>query len=189
MMAKVSGELKYHLSCEAPGAALDRMNHSLCTGGTGRFVTLLAAILDRRSSTLTLVNAGHPAPLRRRHDGSVEVVGESARGAALGLWPGQKYQEERAVIEPGDVWLVYTDGFTEASSAKGEMFGATRLRERLALAPGMARGAGDRIVREVLDFMGAQPQSDDMCLVAWGRLIGAIEGTGELHYADTAVFK
>src|SRR5262249_52498163 len=81
MMAKLSGELKSHLSGESPGAALARMNDSLCAGGTGRFVTLLVAILDRRSLKLTLVNAGHPAPLRRRPDGRVEAVAESARGA------------------------------------------------------------------------------------------------------------
>jgi serine phosphatase RsbU (regulator of sigma subunit) len=74
MMAKVSGELKYHLSCESPGTALARMNDSLCSSATNRFVTLLAAILDRRSATLTIVNAGHPAPLRRRPNGTVEVV-------------------------------------------------------------------------------------------------------------------
>lgn len=71
MMAKVSGELKYHLSCESPGIALSRMNDSLCQGATNRFVTLLGAILDCHAATLTIVNAGHPAPLRRRSNGTV----------------------------------------------------------------------------------------------------------------------
>jgi phosphoserine phosphatase RsbU/P len=189
MMAKLSGELKYHLSCESAGAALARMNDSLCAGCTDRFVTLLAAILDRRSSTLTLVNAGHPAPLRRRPDGSVEVVAESARGAALGLFPGRQYQETRAVIEPGEIWLAYTDGFTEAMSAKDEMFGNARLRERLALAPGMVREAGDRIVREVQDFLDHQPQSDDMCVVGWGRLSLINQRTGELGHGGSDITK
>jgi serine phosphatase RsbU (regulator of sigma subunit) len=187
MMAKLSGELKYHLSCESPGVALARMNDSLCAGATGRFVTLLAAILDRGASTLTLVNAGHPAPLRRRPDGGVEAVGESARGAALGLLPGQQYREARVVVEPGDVWLAYTDGFSEATNAKDVMFGAVRLRERLALSPAVVREAGDRIVREVQDFMGDHPQSDDMCLVGWGRLTGVVERTGDFSSADSGV--
>jgi phosphoserine phosphatase RsbU/P len=179
MMAKLSGELKYHLSCEAPGAALALMNDGLCAGNTGRFVTLLAAILDRRSSTLTLVNAGHPAPLRRSANGLVEVVGEPARGPALGIIPGSKYVETRTAIEPGDVWLAYTDGFTEAINSRGELFGVKNLRERLGLAPGVVREASDRVVREVQAFLGDQPQSDDMCLVGWGQLTGAIERTGE----------
>jgi serine phosphatase RsbU (regulator of sigma subunit) len=180
MMAKLSGELKYHLSCESPGAALSRMNDSLCADATGRFVTLLAAILDRRSATLTVVNAGHPAPLLRRANGTVEVVAESTRGPALGLMPGRQYTETAVPIDAGDLWLVYTDGFTEAIRAGNEMFGASRLRERLAAAPAVVREAGDRIVREVLKFLGDQPQSDDMCLVGWGRLTNAVERTVEL---------
>ena len=189
MMAKLSGELKYHLSCESPGAALARMNDSLCAGGTDRFVTLLAAVLDRRSSALTLVNAGHPAPLRRRPDGSVEVVAESTRGTALGLFPGRQYHETRTVIEPGEIWFVYTDGFTEAASAKEEMFGIGRLRERLARAPGMVREAGNLMVREVQTFLCDQSQSDDMCLVGWGRLAGESERTLNISLADIDVTK
>jgi serine phosphatase RsbU (regulator of sigma subunit) len=170
MMAKLSGELKYHLSCEAPGAALARMNDSLCNSDTGRFVTLLAAIQERHSPVLTLVNGGHPAPLRRRPDGTVEAVGEAARGTALGLLPGRTYQELRTTVEPGEVWFMYTDGFTEAINAREEMYGAARLAQQLAQAPGVVREAGERIVGEVRAFLGDQPQSDDMCLVGWGRL-------------------
>jgi serine phosphatase RsbU (regulator of sigma subunit) len=184
MMAKLSGELKYHLSCEPPGAALARMNESLCAGDTGRFVTLLVAVLDAGSATLTLVNAGHPAPLRRRADKSVEAVGEKARGAALGLMPGIRYQEVQTLVEPGDIWLAYTDGFTEAVNARGEMFGAARLREELARAPAVVRESGDHIVREVLNFLGNEAQSDDMCLLGWSRLLeqsGSAGRTAELN--------
>jgi serine phosphatase RsbU (regulator of sigma subunit) len=180
MMAKLAGELKYLLSCESAGAALARMNDSLCGSSTDRFVTLLAAVLDRRSSTLTLVNAGHPAPLRRRPDGSVEAIAESARGPALGLWPGREYKEIHTLIEPGEIWLAYTDGFTEATNAKNQMFGVARLCEPLALAHWTVREAGDRIVREAHSFLGGQPQSDDMCLVGWGRLNAESQGTVEL---------
>jgi serine phosphatase RsbU (regulator of sigma subunit) len=192
MMAKLSGELKYHLSCQAPGAALAHMNDELCEGNTGRFVTLLAAILDRHSMTLNLVNAGHPAPLRRRKNGLVEPVGESIRGPALGIIPGSKYAESRIAIEPGDVWLAYTDGFSEATNAKGEFFGADRLRKRFALAPAVVREASDRIVREVLTFLGDQQQSDDMCTVGWGRLTEVVERTAEIskiNFANTQMLK
>jgi serine phosphatase RsbU (regulator of sigma subunit) len=179
MMAKLTGELKYHLSCQDPGVALGLMDENLCTGNTGQFVTLLAVILDRSSATLTIVNAGHPAPLRRRRDGTVEVVGESSRSPALGLLPDSRYKEERTVIEPGEVWFAYTDGFTEATSAAGEIYGAKRLLDRLTRAPAVVDEAGDRIVRDVRSFLGEQPQSDDMCLLGWSRLAGTVERTGE----------
>jgi sigma-B regulation protein RsbU (phosphoserine phosphatase) len=172
MMAKLSGELKYFLSVESPGAALARMNENLCNSDTGRFVTLLVAIQDRRSGGLTLVNAGHPAPLCRRADGRVETVGVAARGTALGLLPGRDYEEFRTPMEPGDVWFMYTDGFSEATNAREEMFGAARLAERLSQIPGTVREAGDQIVADVREFLGDEPQTDDMCLVGWSRLAG-----------------
>ena len=114
-------------------------------------------------------------------------MGESVRGPALGLFPGRQYAEARIAIEPGEVWLAYTDGFTEATSANQELFGDKRLRERLTLAPAVAREAGDGIVREVLAFLGDRSQSDDMCLVGWGRLMGSVERTGEFGPAGSAI--
>jgi serine phosphatase RsbU (regulator of sigma subunit) len=189
MMAKLSGELKYHLSCESPAAALTRMSDSVCGSDMGQFVTLLAAILDRRSFTMTFVNAGHPAALRRRRDGTVEIVGESARGLALGLAAGREYREFSVAIEPGDLWLAYTDGITEATSAAGKMFGAAHLRERLAAVPPVVRESGDRIVREVLNFLGDTPQSDDMCLVSWGLMQDGVERTVDICSAPAETTK
>jgi serine phosphatase RsbU (regulator of sigma subunit) len=175
MMAKLAGELKYLLSFESPAAALARMNDSLCGGDMGRFVTLLVAVVEPRSSVMTIVNAGHLAPLRRRRDGSVEIVGEAERGMALGLVPDHAYQELRVAIEPGDLWLAYTDGVTDAMSRGGQTYGSARLRERLAAAHEPIRECGDQIMREVMTFLGDQQQNDDMCLVAWGPLAGPIE--------------
>jgi serine phosphatase RsbU (regulator of sigma subunit) len=177
MMAKLSGELKYHLSCKPPAAALAQMNESLCSSSTGRFVTLLAMVLDRRAKTLTIVNAGHPAPLLRRPNGNVQALGESARGMALGLMPEQTYSEVKTALQPGELCLAYTDGFTEATNSAGKMFGVGRLGERLASAPAVVRECGDQIVHEVLNFLGDQPQSDDMCLVGLGLPTTAAERT------------
>jgi serine phosphatase RsbU (regulator of sigma subunit) len=169
LMAKLSGELKYYLSCEPPRAAVARMNESLCNGGSGRFVTFLLAVLDRTAPRLTLINAGHLLPLRRRASGAVEGIGAEQRGTALGILPGREYHEVQVEVEPGDVWLVCTDGFTEAINAQDQMYGPDRLREQLARGPGGVAEAGEAIVREVQGFLGSQPQSDDMCLVGWGR--------------------
>jgi serine phosphatase RsbU (regulator of sigma subunit) len=174
LMAKLSGELKYHLASESPRAAVARMNDSLCDGGSGRFVTLLLAVLDRAAPRLTLLNAGHPLPLRRRASGAVEEVGEAIRGTALGILPGRQYHELQVEVEPGDMWFAYTDGFTEAIDAREQMYGSERLRRQLARGPGNVTEAGEAIVREVQGFLGGQPQSDDMCLVGWGRLTVAL---------------
>jgi serine phosphatase RsbU (regulator of sigma subunit) len=169
LMAKLSGELKYHLSCETPRAAIARMNDSLCGSAAGRFVTLLLAILERTTPHLMLINAGHLAPLRRRASGLVEVVGEAQRGLALGILPGQDYEEITVEAEPGDVWFVCTDGFTEAVGPQNEMYGMQRLLAAMGRDPVGVQEMGERIVQDVERFVGDQQQSDDMCLVGWGR--------------------
>ncbi len=170
LMAKLSGELKYQLSCESPRAAVARMNASLCDNAAGRFVTLLLAIIERATHRLTVINAGHLAPLVLRRGGTVEAFGAAQRGVALGLLPGRQYAEAQADIEPGDAWFVFTDGFTEAVSPAGELYGSGRVTEQLARPPHGVSQLGERLVGEVHRFMGEQPRSDDMCLVGWGRL-------------------
>jgi serine phosphatase RsbU (regulator of sigma subunit) len=168
LMAKLSGELKYYLSCWDPAAAVAHMNDSLWHSSPGRFITLLLAIADRASRRLTLLNAGHLAPLRRRVSGEVETVGEDARGPALGIVPQGAWRLIETEIEPGEVWLAFTDGVTEAVNARSEMYGLARLRRELARAPAAVGEAGEGILADVSQFLGDQPQSDDMCLVAWG---------------------
>jgi serine phosphatase RsbU (regulator of sigma subunit) len=168
LMAKLSGELKYYLSCADPIAAVARVNHSLCQSSAGRFITLLLAIVDRASRRLTLLNAGHLAPLRRHLSGEVEMVGEDARGPALGILPDAAWRLIDTEVEPGELWLAFTDGVTEAVNGRTEMYGLSRLRQELARAPATVGEGGDAIVADVRQFLGDQLQSDDMCLVAWG---------------------
>jgi sigma-B regulation protein RsbU (phosphoserine phosphatase) len=86
---------------------------------------------------ITLVLGGHPRPLVRRRDGSVEPVGTP--GTVLGLLPGIDVEEVTVALEPGDVLLAYTDGVTEARR-HSEQFGDERLIEVLGGAAGGLRG-------------------------------------------------
>jgi hypothetical protein len=144
LMAKLAGELKYHLSCDSPRVAVARLNASLCDSASGRFITLLLAILERATHRLTVINAGHLAPLLRRRSGAVEAIGAAQRGVALGILPGREYAEVQADIEPGDAWFVFTDGFTEAINSRDELYGVVRITEQLARPPSGAHGWGPR---------------------------------------------
>jgi hypothetical protein len=50
------------------------------------------------------------------------------------------------------------------------MYGANRIGGQLVNPPAEVRQLGERVVGDVHRFMGNHPQSDDMCLVGWGRL-------------------
>jgi serine phosphatase RsbU (regulator of sigma subunit) len=106
----------------ANGVVLDEV-------GEGKFVTMLYLTLDPKTGEVACAGAGHPEPRLVRADGS--VVELAARGLALGIAPDQEYPAARAVLEPGDAVVLFTDGVVE-SRVGGELYGNTRLDRMLS---------------------------------------------------------
>ena len=75
------------------------------------FITPLRGGSDRVELSL----GGHPQPLLRRADGSVEGVGK--RGTLLGMLEPE-LSTTVAELHPGDLFLLYTDGLTDAPAAQ-----------------------------------------------------------------------
>jgi serine phosphatase RsbU (regulator of sigma subunit) len=91
----------------------------------------------------------------------------SVRGLALGVEPGQTYEENEASIEAGGAIVVYTDGVVEARR-DGELYGL----ERLARVVGASlRRPAAEIARAAIDdcrsFAG--DLADDCALVVIKR--------------------
>jgi sigma-B regulation protein RsbU (phosphoserine phosphatase) len=69
-------------------------------------------------------------------------------------------------LGPGDLLVVATDGFSEATSPAGELFGYQRLLslvESIAAAPAVA--VADRMFTAVTEFAAGRPQGDDQTLL------------------------
>ena len=151
----------------APGGVLTEVNDLLNENNeTMMFVTLVYALYDPESGTLTYANGGHCNPLVVHPDGSsVELA--LTGGVALGVMPGLDYREDHTTLNPGDTMILYTDGVSEAMNAEGEEFGVERLQQLFAnQPPTSARMATEAIFQAVSDFAGGTPQSDDVtCLV------------------------
>jgi serine phosphatase RsbU (regulator of sigma subunit) len=49
----------------------------------------------------------------------------------MGMFPGWSCQVSELQLHSGDIFLLYTDGLTEAASPDGDEFGEERLRETL----------------------------------------------------------
>src|SRR5918995_3948191 len=79
--------------------------------GWSDFVTGQIARIDLRSQTATIVNAGHPLPLRLRR-GRVAGVALEA-DAPFGILRDIEYRVQRLPLEPGDRLIFLTDGLTE----------------------------------------------------------------------------
>jgi phosphoserine phosphatase RsbU/P len=172
LMAKLSAETRYCLASEpSPAQAVGRLNRAFCDSGwEDRFVTMVLAVLDPRRHEVTVVNAGHLPPLLRRGPGAVEAIGESESRLPLGVEREQDYAPYTFTLAPAHSLILYTDGITEAMNAKDELYGHQRLLSLLAADVSGVRPMGRRILDDVKRFVGARPQSDDMCLTCFGRL-------------------
>jgi sigma-B regulation protein RsbU (phosphoserine phosphatase) len=158
-----------HLGLEA-GECLRQANHTLCSeGDTGLFVTAIYTIVNTRTGAIEYSAAGHFPPFLVRTDGTVENAA-TASGLVLGVEPDARYDTGHAVLEPGDLMVLYSDGVTEASNDRDEFYSDERLADTLKLVVGTdERTAITRIGDSVREFANGQRQSDDITIVAVRR--------------------
>ncbi len=130
LMSAVRGMLRSLASIAGgPGEVLSRVNQLLLEDATGRYVTMIYAVLDPARRTLTFASAGHPWPLLCHSDG-VRPLHTDA-GLPLGLLPSQ-FTEHTITLCHDFRLLFYTDGISEALNCENEEFGSDRLREFVA---------------------------------------------------------
>lgn len=171
LMAKLSGDVRYCLASEQePAVAVSRINATFARAGSeDRFVTFVAAVLDPSDQSLTLINAGHMPPLLRHSDGTIESMGEEETGLPLGVTDDYEYMAYRRLLEPGDLIMLFTDGFSEAMNPSGELYGIERLTKLMGARAVGAAELGQHVLDDVHAFVSGHPQSDDMCLACFGR--------------------
>ena len=127
--------------------------------GDGSFVTGQLVRIDLRTETATVVNAGHPRPLRLRDGAVAEIALEP--DPPFGTVPGHAYRTQALAFEPGDRVLFFTDGIID--DAPGAVDLAAHLLETAHLHP---REAVQSLVRTVRVAAGG-PLRDDataMCV-------------------------
>ncbi len=103
----------------------------------------------------------------RRARGAVELVAKEANGTILGVFDDQEWTTGCIRLEPGDTFLIYTDGVTEAMNADSKMFGTERLLKCVqAMLTASAASLVEAVSNAVKEFVRDAPQSDDLTLVA-----------------------
>jgi sigma-B regulation protein RsbU (phosphoserine phosphatase) len=126
-----------------------------------QFVTAFYGILDASNRTLAFSNAGHNPPLLIKANGETRFItwGEQP----LGMFPGTRFHQHYVIFEPGDVFVLYTDGATEAESPEGEEFGRDRLEA--AVRESLERPAREMIASiqmAVLEWTASAGATDDV---------------------------
>ncbi len=135
---------------DGPGRVLAAIDAELAeTGASGKFVTMVAGVLDPAAGTVVLANAGHEPPLVMAPDGRVWAIEGGL--PPLGVVPemfAAGCPESHVALEGGTLYL-FTDGLTEAKGGDGAMLGSAgvmalfRLYAALPAALRLERVTGD----------------------------------------------
>jgi len=135
----------------------------------GTFISMIYGIFDLQGRTFTFARAGHnPLLIQKGMDEKVEIL--CPKGLALGLEKGILFErviEEYTIgIQSNDIFVFYTDGFSEAMNNKKEEFGEERLQNllKINLLPS-AEHIINHIKTEIINFVGDAPQHDDMTML------------------------
>jgi len=171
LSARLYSSARFHLLTKPTvGEALTGLNSELVSSGLGyRFITFVVMIIDAKSNTVTIANAGHWPPLLRHCGGDISDIATQTSGAPLGVLPDQSFGETTIPLRPGEVLLLFTDGITEAMNPADDIYGAKRLRRILSSGPDSAQELVQDIVTDVESFCSGRAQRDDMCLVCVRR--------------------
>src|SRR6202795_51599 len=146
-------------TCSGPGEVLTRLNRLLVEDfPSGKFVTMLLAVLNPSTRELTFSSAGHLRPLLVDDQGARFL--DSERGMPLGLGTGE-FSESRVQLSKGSRLVFYSDGITEATGQSDEEYGAERMRDHV-LQPG---ACAESILANVRAFAKGEGFHDDATVI------------------------
>ena len=149
-----------------PAELLYALNRAVLDHDTDRFCTVVVVRLVDAGGHWSLTGSvgGHPLPVLRRPDGSVDEIG--AHGSLVGVIAAPLFTTFEHPLND-DLLLIYTDGVTEARHA-GELFGLEGLLPLVAGCEHEPAALTAKVLGAVLDFQDGDPR-DDIALLALTR--------------------
>jgi serine phosphatase RsbU (regulator of sigma subunit) len=148
-------------------AIIHHLNAQLCADLTeGRFITAWVGELDARARTLTTFSCGQgPLLYYRAADRTCQTIETDT--VPLGCFDDLTVVPRDPIrMEPGDIFVVLSDGIVDAEIAGGERFGTRRVIDIVTQGAGSAADLIERL-REALTAAtaGAAPDDDRTVVV------------------------
>jgi sigma-B regulation protein RsbU (phosphoserine phosphatase) len=163
--ALVSGILRSQARDEpSPAEMLNAINRSLNHRRLdAQYLVLTCALWDDEKRVMRVANSGLPRPIYC-HQGHAHML--EAAGLPLGMFEDVSYDEVTIHARPGDVFVFFSDGIVDASNAKDEQFGRTRVEYVIDKnAGGSAQAIVDAIFKAAEDFAAGAEVFDDQTVV------------------------
>jgi phosphoserine phosphatase RsbU/P len=146
-------------TCSSPAETLSKLNRRMVEDfPSGRFVTLIYAVLDPTNRALKFASAGHPPPLLVTSDEARFLEVQS--GTPLGLAKSE-FSDTEVHLPEGSRLVLYSDGITEAAGLSEEEYGPSRLSDHV-LEP---YASGDSILADVRRYVNGAELQDDATVI------------------------
>lgn len=147
-----------------PAAVLAGMNRILHERNLEEYYcTLCYAMFEFKKQIVTFANSGLPYPVRCSGGQATQI---DMPGVPLGSFGSSAYDEVQVPLSPGDVFVFFSDGISEAFDEAGQEFGMPRMFEvieRTHEKP--AKDIVGELFGAVQAFCGDAEQSDDRTVV------------------------
>ena len=134
---------------------------------SNRYATFFYAQYDPAKHELTYVNAGHNPPMLFRRSGAEwQLTRLTTGGTVVGLLESFPYEQEKILLQPGDLLIAFTDGISEAMNPADEEWGEDLFAAAVkSLTGAKARDILEHLMRAADEFAAGAKQHDDMTLV------------------------
>lgn len=148
------------------GDVFGKVNDLLCEANSeGLFITAFEGVLDLTSGEFNFVNAGHELPIIYREGEGFKPY-KIRPGFVLAGMEGIRYKAGSLTLNEGDRIFQYTDGVTEATNSRNELYGMNRLEAVLnSNVDSAPKVLLENIKADIDSFVGDAPQFDDITML------------------------
>lgn len=153
----------------SPTDFLDNANRALASALERHvFVSVIYGVIDLEREELTIARGGHCPAAMINLNGEAEFI--RTQGLGLGLDRSDLFRQalvERTIhLQPGDVFVLYTDGVVESRDREGTEYGYDRLLGALReFRHEDAPELHNSLLSHLNSFLGETDYDDDMTLV------------------------
>jgi phosphoserine phosphatase RsbU/P len=162
-------ETQPYYDLATPAAAVRELNLRFqADDETLQYFTMIYGILDTRDGRVTFCQAGQPPPIHLRKGAPPRLIGSG--GFPVGLNPDATYEEHELCLQPGERFILYSDGITECTDRWGKEFSTERLIGVLDEWRDLPlQSLMERVEESLREWRGSDDLEDDMSLLAIER--------------------
>jgi phosphoserine phosphatase RsbU/P len=153
---------------DSPAGLMEAVDNDFrSTFGARSFMTAMCVALDPATGQAQVVGAGHPSLLVVHHDGTKESIASVA--PPLGLIKRPVFTETAIDLEPGDAFLLYTDGLLRWTKDERHRVTPGQLEKALDHSAPSAEALLKGIVAQTAPENSAKTAPDDVAAIAVRR--------------------